>query len=46
MAAVTGCSATWPATTGRSGYDYLHVAIDDATRVAYVAVRPAWPGDP
>jgi len=22
------------------GYDYLHVAIDDATRVAYVAVRP------
>ena len=24
----------------RIGYDYLHVAIDDATRVAYVAVRP------
>lgn len=24
----------------RVGYDYLHVAIDDATRVAYVAVRP------
>jgi transposase InsO family protein len=23
-----------------NGYDYLHVAIDDATRVAYVAVRP------
>ena len=23
-----------------AGYDYLHVAIDDATRVAYVAVRP------
>lgn len=22
------------------GYDYLHVAIDDASRVAYVAVRP------
>ena len=22
------------------GYDFLHVAIDDATRVAYVAVRP------
>lgn len=22
------------------GYDYLHVAVDDATRVAYVAVRP------
>ena len=22
------------------GHDYLHVAIDDATRVAYVAVRP------
>jgi transposase InsO family protein len=22
------------------GYDYLHVAIDDATRVAFVAVRP------
>jgi transposase InsO family protein len=22
------------------GYDYLHVAIDDATRLAYVAVRP------
>jgi transposase InsO family protein len=22
------------------GYDYLHVAIDDATRVAYVPVRP------
>ena len=22
------------------GYDYLHVAIDDATRVAYVAVHP------
>ena len=22
------------------GYDYVHVAIDDATRVAYVAVRP------
>ena len=24
----------------RLGYDYLHVAVDDATRVAYVAVRP------
>ncbi len=24
----------------RVGYDYLHVAIDDASRVAYVAVRP------
>jgi transposase InsO family protein len=24
----------------RVGYDYLHVAVDDATRVAYVAVRP------
>ena len=24
----------------RGGYDYLHVAIDDASRVAYVAVRP------
>lgn len=24
----------------RLGHDYLHVAIDDATRVAYVAVRP------
>ncbi len=23
-----------------SGHDYLHVAIDDASRVAYVAVRP------
>jgi transposase InsO family protein len=23
-----------------AGYDFLHVAIDDATRVAYVAVRP------
>ena len=22
------------------GYDYLHVAVDDATRVAFVAVRP------
>jgi len=22
------------------GYDYLHVAVDDASRVAYVAVRP------
>jgi transposase InsO family protein len=22
------------------GYDYLHVAIDDASRVAYVAIRP------
>jgi transposase InsO family protein len=22
------------------GYDYLHVAVDDATRLAYVAVRP------
>ena len=24
----------------RVGYDYLHVAVDDASRVAYVAVRP------
>ena len=24
----------------RAGYDFLHVAIDDATRVAFVAVRP------
>ena len=23
-----------------AGYDYLHVAVDDATRVAYIAVRP------
>ena len=22
------------------GYDYIHVAVDDATRVAYIAVRP------
>ena len=38
--AATGCSATWPAHRRPIGYDYLHVAIDDASRVAYVAVRP------